>query len=222
MNKITKSAHNWLAHKINNECFIRVSRHLKGRVLDLGCGTAPYKKDILNAADEYVGVDWENTFRDTCNIDVFCDLCKSLPFPECHADTVVSFQVVEHLPEPDFFLSECRRVLRPGGCLIITVPFMWHVHDAPYDYFRFTKHGLEYLLKKNGFEINEISENTGFWQMTALKLNYHTVRFAKGPLKYLFVPFWWLTQTVSPLLDRIDRHPQETASYTAVATKKSE
>lgn len=217
MNRIDKSSHNWLANKINNDCFRKNSRYVKGRVVDLGCGTAPYKEDILNIAGEYIGVDWENTLGDRCNIDVFCDLCQQLPFPENHADTVVSFQVIEHLPEPEFFLSECRRVLRPGGYLIITVPFMWHVRDAPYDYFRYTRHGLEYLLKKNRFEIVEITESTGFWQMAALKFNYHTARFAKGPLKYLFVPLWWLVQTISPFIDRYDRHPQETAGYAVVA-----
>lgn len=191
----------------------------RGRVVDLGCGASPYKEDILKVADEYIGVDWENSFHEQRNVNVFANLAERLPFEDGFADTVVSFQVMEHLPEPDFFLSECHRILRPGGQMFLTVPFMWHVHESPYDYFRYTRYGLRYLLEKNSFVEIEIYENTGFWQMWVLKFNYHTARFARGPLKYLWIPVWWLGQTVSPILDKYDKHPQETASYTVTAKK---
>ena len=103
--------------------------------------------------------------------------------------------------------------------LLLTLPFMWHVHDAPYDYYRYTRHGLQYLLEKNGFSNIKIEENTGFWQMWVLKFNYHSLRFAPGVLKYFWIPVWWIGQVISPLLDRYDRHPDETASYTVLARK---
>lgn len=199
----------------------RIAKSLpyRGRVIDLGCGTSPYKKVILDVADEYVGVDWEYSFHDQSNVDVFADLTRRLPFEDNHADTVVAFQVMEHLPEPTFFLAECWRILRPSGRLFITVPFMWHVHEAPHDYFRYTRYGLRYILEKNGFAEIEVRENTGFWQMWVLKFNYHTTRFARGPLAYLWAPVWWLGQTLSPVLDRYDKSPQETVSYTVTARK---
>lgn len=208
---------NFLIHKINKR--IACSLPYKGRVVDFGCGTAPYKEIILKVADEYIGVDWRNSSHDQSNVDISTDLTARLPFENDYADTIASFQVMEHLPEPSFFLSECYRILRPGGALLITVPFMWEVHEAPHDYFRYTRYGLEYLLKKNGFVEIEIRENTGFWQMWVLKFNYHTARFTRGPLKYFWVPIWWLGQVISPILDRYDKHPQETASYTVLAKK---
>lgn len=219
MKKINYAAQNWLAFKINNESVAKYLHLIRGCVVDLGCGTAPYKHDILKVATKYIGVDWENSFHDQQHVDVFADLCSRLPFIENYADTVISLQVMEHLPEPVFFLSECYRILKPEGKLLITVPFMWHVHEAPHDYFRYTRYGLEYLLKKNNFINIEIYETTGFWQMWVLKLNYHTVRFAKGPLKYLWIPFWWVGQVISPILDKYDKHPQETGSYVVLATK---
>jgi len=132
---------------------------IKGRVVDLGCGTAPYKSDILKVANEYIGVDWENGLHNQFNVDVFSDLTKPLPFPQAYADTVVSFQVMEHLPEPGFFLKECYRILKCGGVIILTVPFMWHVHEAPHDYYRYTRYGLKYLLEKTGFIEVNIYEN---------------------------------------------------------------
>ncbi len=218
MNKINLLSVNWLVLKINNKSFERYHHLIRGRVIDLGCGTSPYKDDILKIADELVGVDWRNSQHDQSNVDVFADLTKKLPFEENHADTVVSFQVMEHIPEPAFFLSECFRILRPGGRLLITVPFMWHVHEEPHDYFRYTRYGLEHLLRKNNFTDIMIEENTGFWQMWVLKFNYHTARFAR-PVKYLFLPVWLIGQIVAPILDRFNEHPEETASYTVTARK---
>jgi len=109
--------------------------------------------------------------------------------------------------------------LRSGGLLLLTVPFQWHVHEAPYDFYRYTRYGLMHLLRKAGFVDVEVVENTGFWQMWLLKFNYHTVRYSRGPLKMIWVPIWWLNQTIAPALDRISPHPEETASYTVVARK---
>ena len=219
MLKLNFFSHNWLAQKINNESFEHFSHLIKGRTIDLGCGSSPFKEDILKFADEYIGVDWDNTLHDKSNVDITADLTQVFPFDDSYADTLLSFQNMEHLPEPIFFLSECSRILKSGGTLIITVPFMWHVHEDPYDFFRYTRYGLEYLFKKTGFIEIKIQETTGFWQMLALKFNYHTVRYAKGPLKLFFIPIWWTSQVLSPFIDKFDMNARETASYFAVARK---
>lgn len=211
------NSYNFLAHKINKK--VAQSLPYQGLVIDLGCGTAPYKEDILNIAEEYIGVDWENSLHNQTNVDIFANICEKLPFDDGYADTVTSFQVLEHLAEPHFFLSECYRILKSGGRIFITVPFMWHVHEEPHDYFRYTKYGLEYLLNKSGFVDIEIKENTGFWQMWILKFNYHTLRFAPGFLRYFWIPIWWIGQIISPILDKYDKHPQETGSYTVLGKK---
>jgi len=195
--------HNFLIYRINRRRAEAWS--YRGRVVDLGCGKAPYKEIILRTADEYIGVDWKNGMHDHGNVDIFADLSRRLPFADTWADTVVSFQVLEHLPEPGVFLSECYRILQPGGTLLMTVPIMWHVHEAPYDYFRYTRHGLQYLLEKSGFSKITIEEETGFWQMWWLKFNYHTTCFARGPFKYFWYPVWWLTQIVAPWMDKLNR-----------------
>lgn len=210
--------HNFLAHRINKA--VAESIEYRGRVIDLGCGTAPYKELILKQANEYIGVDWKNSFHDQRNVDVFADISKELPFPDDYADMVTAFQVMEHLEDPQKFLSESHRILRPEGQLVLTVPFMWHVHEAPYDFFRYTRYGLNHLLTKVGFQAADIKENTGFWQTWVLMFNYHTVRFNRGLLKVFFVPLWWIGQSIAPFLDRLDRHPEMTGSYTVVARKK--
>ncbi len=80
MNKLNSWSGNWLAVRINNKTFGRNMNSVKGRVVDLGCGTSPYKEDILKIADEYIGVDWEAGFHDYSNVDIFANLSKKLPF----------------------------------------------------------------------------------------------------------------------------------------------
>lgn len=219
MNRVDLRSFNWLVMYINNRALARCRHLMRGRVVDLGCGACPYKADILKTATEYVGVDWPSSQHDQSQVDVFADLSGRLPFDDGYADTVVSFQVMEHLPEPASFLSESARILKPGGHLIITVPFMWHVHESPHDYFRYTRYGLTYLLEKAAFSEIAVTENTGFWQTTILKANYHSLRFARGPRRYLWMPFWLLGQLAAPILDRLDFDADEPASYTVTARK---
>jgi SAM-dependent methyltransferase len=219
MYRINYIKHNWLVHHLHNKAFRTTTRHLKGTVVDLGCGTAPYKNDILAHADEYVGVDWDNSLHDI-NPDVVADLSKEFPFDDNYADTLVSFQVLEHIPTPQFYLSECYRILKPGGALLLSVPFQWRVHEAPYDYFRYTRFGLEYMLNEAGFKDITIREMGGFWFTWLLKLNYFTLaKFAKGPLKYLFFPWWFINQVFALLLDRIITSKQEAGGYVVVTIK---
>jgi SAM-dependent methyltransferase len=68
---------------------------------------------------------------------------------------VISNEVLEHIFNPDIFLSEINRVLKDQGILLITVPFVWDEHEQPYDYARYSSFGLKYLLEKYGFKILE-------------------------------------------------------------------
>ncbi len=79
------------------------------------------------------------------NPDIVCDVC-SMPFPDNSFDLVFLIEVLEHVHNPPKALSEIYRVLKPGGTLIFSVPFIFPLHDRPCDYFRYTKYGLKLLL----------------------------------------------------------------------------
>ena len=213
--------HNWLIRKINND---NVKRHrplYKGMLYDLGCGTRPYEDFIAPCVTRYIGVDWGNTLHEQ-KMDLVADLNKPLPIEDQVADTVVCFQTLEHLSEPQQLLSEAYRIMKPGAQLLLTVPFMFHVHEAPYDYFRYTQYGLEYLLKKAGFEEVRVTPDTGFWATFALKINYQTYRYHERLGKwvhYVLAPFWLFNQLIWPLLDRLDKNPRDTISYCVTARK---
>lgn len=217
-------SHNWLIKKAVNDKVRERLPGLRGRVLDLGCGVRPFEADILQFADSYVGVDWSNTLHGL-RADIVADLNGPLPIADDSFDHVVSFEVLEHLAEPGVMLREARRVLQPGGGLTLSAPFQWWVHEAPWDYCRFTRYGLEYQLRKAGFENIRVTPTTGFWSMWVLKLNYQLSRLVRGPqplpllLRVLFLPLWLLDQTLARWIDRWWPEENETAGYFVTASK---
>ena len=125
---------------------------VRGNVLDIGCGSKPYQN--LFSCEKYTGVDIENEghSHENENIDFYYD-GKKLPFENYSFDNAVCFEVLEHVFDPDLFLTEINRVLKPGGKLLMTTPFIWNEHEIPNDYGRYSSYGLTYLMKKNGFEV---------------------------------------------------------------------
>ena len=195
-------------------------------LFDLGCGEKPYKDYLLQFADIYIGVDWGGTLHDL-RADIIADLNKPLPIENGKADTVVSFSVLEHLSEPQIMLNEAFRILKPGGVMVFQVPWQWLIHEAPFDFFRYTPHGLRYMLNKAGFEDINVDAECGLFTNMALKFNYFTIRFIRGPrLTRLFIraflfPIWTMGQVFGHFLDKLDRNWEaETQGYFIVAKKK--
>lgn len=128
------------------------SGFIKGHVLDIGCGLKPYR-DLFDSK-KYIGIDVENEGHSHKkeDIDFFYD-GKIIPFENNSYDNAVCFEVLEHVFDPDLFLLEIKRVLKPDGHLLLTTPFIWNEHEIPNDYGRYSSYGLKYLLEKNGFEL---------------------------------------------------------------------
>lgn len=217
-------SHNWLIKKIINKHVRAHIPKIQGDVIDLGCGTRPYEHDILQYAESYIGVDWSKTLHGV-HADLVADLNKTLPLCNEAADCIISFEVLEHLCEPGTMLSEAHRILRPGGILLLSVPFQWWVHEAPWDFYRYTRHGLEYLLTKAGFKEIVIYPSSGFWTMWVLKLNYQLARLPRGPkplkqlLRAALVPVWFLNQVLASIADLFWPEEKETAGYFVTARK---
>jgi len=124
---------------------------IRGRVLDIGCGSRPYESLVPSA--EYVGLELDTPEnRRAGKADVYYD-GRALPFPERSFDAVISNEVLEHVFEPDAFVADIARVLKPGGRLLLTVPFVWDEHEQPRDYGRYSSFGLAALLGRHGFAV---------------------------------------------------------------------
>lgn len=141
---------------ITLEAFRVLSQHksyLRGRLVDLGCGMVPYYEWYKDRVDEITCVDWYSSLHESKHIDVFADLNQALPLEDGIADSILSTSVLEHIREPQIFFREIKRILAKDGHLVLSVPFQYHLHEEPFDYYRYTSHGLEHLAKEAGLEI---------------------------------------------------------------------
>lgn len=131
--------------------------NVTGRTLDVGCGQKPYRH--LFPSSEYIGLELDTEAnRRGKRADVFYD-GKTIPFPDGHFDSVISSQVFEHVFEPSRFLAEIFRVLKPGGCFVLTVPFVWDEHEQPYDFGRYSTFGLRHMLEGAGFKVEVLRKS---------------------------------------------------------------
>lgn len=113
--------------------------------------------------DSYTGVDIHKSGHNHCDsiIDVFYD-GKRLPFHDNIFDSIICSEVFEHLFKIEEILLELNRVLKKKGTFLITCPFVWPLHEIPYDYARYTPYALEYLLNNSGFKIIKKLKTTNF------------------------------------------------------------
>lgn len=224
-NHSNRRAHNWLAYQSRDHFIEKHIPLYQGDLYDLGAGESPYRKFFLGHVRRYIAVDWAGSFHKT-DADVVADLNKPLPIESAVADTVISLSVMEHLCEPQMMLNEAFRILKPGGAMVLQVPWQWWIHEAPYDYFRYTPYGLEYMFEKAGFVDVAVAPQSGFFTMWLLKFNYFTLRFIRGPqllrwaIKAVLLPIWHLNQKAAPYLDRLDKNwAAETSGYFVTARK---
>lgn len=151
---------NWLSNIANpfsvarNSIYLAVrelSPKLRGSVLDIGCGKAPYSRAFFH--DRWAGLEIDTPENRRAGVASFFYLGDVFPIPDRSFNSVLATQVLEHVFNPEQFLREINRVLVSGGTLLITVPFIWQEHEKPNDFARYTSFGLEHLLTTNGFKI---------------------------------------------------------------------
>ncbi|MDD2663763.1 MAG: class I SAM-dependent methyltransferase [Dechloromonas sp.] len=124
----------------------------RGRLLDLGCGSKPYR-ELFPQVNEYLGLELDTPEnRQTKQADLYYDGGR-FPLADTSVDAVLCNQVLEHVFWPEAFLAEMMRVLRPGGILILTVPFLWPEHEQPHDCLRYTSFGLRDRLEQTGLTV---------------------------------------------------------------------
>ena len=198
-----------------------VPRYIKGRLIDIGCGEKPYTHLLKPYVSEHLGIDFEGTQHDKSMIDLF-GTAYHLPVENGSFDSAICTAVLEHLEEPEQAVRECYRVLKPGGVAIYSVPFIWHLHEEPRDFYRFSKYGLKYIFEKVGFEILELKALSGFWVTFGQLFVYYLYRFNLGPFRWFrIIDILGLSiQTFSYFLGKLDRTEQWTWMYLVVVKRK--
>lgn len=124
---------------------------MQGKVLDVGCGEMPFR-GLLGKNASYTGIDVPvaDDFGMSKHPDIVPFDGQTIPFEDSSFDHVICTEVLEHVEDPGSLIAEMNRVLRPGGTMVVTVPFSARVHHSPHDYHRYTCFRLHSLFEPVG------------------------------------------------------------------------
>ncbi|MBI1176055.1 methyltransferase domain-containing protein [bacterium] len=145
------------------------------RLLDAGAGELKFKKfcqHLKYVSQDFAQYDGAGDNRglqmgkwDQSQLDIVCDI-TAIPEPDASFDAILCVEVFEHLPAPLLALQEFGRLLKTGGCLILTAPFGSVTHFAPFHFYGgFTRYFYEEHLPKHGFRIDELQANGDYFEV---------------------------------------------------------
>lgn len=218
-----------------NQFVISVSKEVENGkfLLDAGAGECAYKGLFrhLNykSIDLAVGDDdWNYSHLD------FKGFLHQMPIDNDSFDYILCTQVLEHLELPFESLTDMNRVLKKGGKIFISVPFHQNEHQTPYDYFRYTSHGLNSLLERSGFTNIVIKPFGGMfvrwaWELPRMlshlpkmkienKIIYRNLIFIL-PVYVVLIFGIRICQLVLIYIDRFDKKKHDTLGWSATAIK---
>jgi SAM-dependent methyltransferase len=193
-------------------------RYAEGRLVDIGCGSKPWRAVFAPHVSEHVGVDHVDSKRSPGSVDVIAGAYE-IPLGEGSANTILMSAVLEHLEQPPRALAEAHRLLAPGGHLILTAPLFWPLHEQPRDFFRYTPDGFRFLLVDAGFDVVEIIPLSGVWTTISLELSYALRRYRRGPLTPLVDGFTRVAQWLAARWEQVDFQPKFSWSHLVVASR---
>ncbi|MEP6596861.1 MAG: class I SAM-dependent methyltransferase [Ginsengibacter sp.] len=202
-----------------------IVKYAKGKVIDIGCGNKPHEKIFEEKITEYIGCDIVQSSLQ--KVDILCE-ANNIPLPNNSFDTAFSTQTIEHVEDHQGLVNEAYRLIKPGGFFIVSGPMYWHLHEEPYDFFRFTKYGFKYIFEKAGFEMVEINPNGGTWATTGQSVIHSFLQsksrnFFIHVSRFLFhrLRLYWLINAFFSWLDKVDYNPLNTMNYVVVGKKPS-
>lgn len=231
----------YLEHRLLRDGIAAEAGALSGRLLDVGCGDRPYAPLIPGAA-RYVGIEHpgavmnvEPALRASFArvrelVDAFAD-AQEIPFADASFDSVLCTEVLEHVADPAAVAREIRRVLRPGGRALLTVPFLAELHQVPYDFRRFTIFGIRRLLEEAGLEVERVRARGNFPLVAGVVTSHAIYRLGARELRPdgSVSLAWWsapfvcaavaLVQSCAASVGRFSRDESYCVGYVVIARR---
>ena len=186
-------------------------------VLDAGAGECQYANRFTRHRYTAVDLGIGDPSWNYRALDAIADLSQ-LPFPTASFDACLNIVTLEHVREPALVLEETARVLKPGGRLLLIVPHEWEVHQAPHDYFRYTRYGISWLLERAGLTVLEIRPVGGWFRLMSRRL-LNGLQFFPGPLIVIAALFLAPPALILPWFDALDRDCNFTLGYVCIVRK---
>ncbi len=146
-----------------------IREHASGVLLDLGCGKVPLFDQYQPLTTDVICIDWANTLHPNPFLDVECDLNEGIELADGSVDSILITDVLEHIAEPQRLWQEMARVLRPGGKVMLAVPFFYRIHEAPHDFYRYTEFALRRFVDQAGLSLITL-EPYGGWPEVVVDL----------------------------------------------------
>lgn len=157
-----------------------IPKHCQGSLLDLGCGHVPFYGMYREYVEKVTCVDWAESLHQNQFLDHCHDLTQPLPLPDESFNVVICSDVLEHISQPANVWHEMQRVLKPGGVVLLNVPFLYLIHEEPYDFHRYTEFGLKHYAETAGLEVEELRSIGSITQVFANMLGKLLIRLPGG------------------------------------------
>ncbi len=200
---------------VTRDALTHMLSYISGKTVDLGAGTAKYKSLILPRTSEYITFD----IAPHAAIDIVGDI-EHTPFKDEEFDTVVSTQVLEHVRRPWLVVKEMHRILKPGGTVVLTAPFLVQHHGHPDDYFRYTTSGIKSLFEDQDFEVVESSAYGKLHAVFAEMFHFSYFNPYDKPLSRVRRKILSISQHVFRALDKRSRSQTIYANVYIIARKR--
>lgn len=229
----------WLEWKKGNEANLYILKSLHGKIIEVGAGDGSTKIELLKKykkITKYIATDyssWDEKFKKVdrkvdryrhlsvlwsykkrAKMDNICS-AEKLPYKNNFFDYHLSFEVLEHIQNPDKFFKEAARVIKRGGKIIVAYPFLYRMHGGEpkhkLDFYRYTNGFFYFIAQKNNLKLKKIYSNTGYGTTFASLTNQWLIQRiyeSKLPSKIPFIifsPFIFAASNIIGLM--IDKKP---------------
>jgi SAM-dependent methyltransferase len=181
---------------------------MSGELLDIGCGSMPYKPLVTGPpgrVTRYVGLDLAHSSYS--RPDVEWD-GRHMPLGDASVDCALATEVFEHCPDPEIVMREAHRVLKPGGVMFFSVPFLWPLHCVPNDAYRYTPFALDRHLKNAGFASVHIQALGGWDASLAQMMGLWVRRRWMSPWRRAI-----LSRLAAPAVEWLVRHDDAPSDF---------